>query len=451
METLSPQKVREMLSPEKKPQDSAQRTGNTTSTVPVATLAARSSDAKGRLIEAELRQKFGEEVRWHKKQADHLTVELETARNKRKELEADFAATKAGLEHQLKEALAENEDLLAAGGGQRGPKAELEASRKEAAGLRKELGILQAKLADGCEVRRIHAGELRDARDRLGAARAEVQALQEALKRGEAQAAQAAEALAQAVARAEQAEGEAGSKAELAAKVAEMEAQAEKATSEAAQASSRAEHAESDAAAAKAELKATVEALEARVSQVEEEASKARAHVTEVQAWAASEERKRTAVVQGAEAAQQQVVELKAQQEAAKKQEAAAVLRAEQAEREARTAQAVYDMAKARAEHSEMAGKVTKAKAEATNMAQRLAAAHLALAEVVHVIHLSSDDVSSGAQNDQGANTKHDKGDQSGRSLSRGSSSLARMQLERVRKIIEQADEQRRASELVQA
>eukprot|EP00967_Tisochrysis_lutea_P121011 scaffold198983_cov33-Tisochrysis_lutea.AAC.1 len=43
--------VREMLSPEKKPQDSAQRTSNTSSTVPVATLAARSSDAKGRLIE----------------------------------------------------------------------------------------------------------------------------------------------------------------------------------------------------------------------------------------------------------------------------------------------------------------------------------------------------------------------------------------------------------------
>eukprot|EP00983_Pelagomonas_calceolata_P063791 1147864-Pelagomonas_calceolata.AAC.6 len=58
---------------------------------------------------------------------------------------------------------------------------------------------------------------------------------------------------------------------------------------------------------------------------------------------------------------------------------------------------AVYDMAKARAEHSEMAGRVTKAKAEATNMAQRLAAAHLALAEVVHVIHLS-DDVTSGVQ-----------------------------------------------------
>eukprot|EP00967_Tisochrysis_lutea_P133086 scaffold233005_cov19-Tisochrysis_lutea.AAC.1 len=37
------------------------------------------------------------------------------------------------------------------------------------------------------------------------------------------------------------------------------------------------------------------------------------------------------------------------------------------------------------------------AKAEATNMAQRLAAAHLALAEVVHVIHLS-DDVTSGVQ-----------------------------------------------------
>eukprot|EP00967_Tisochrysis_lutea_P049307 scaffold60392_cov22-Tisochrysis_lutea.AAC.1 len=55
----------------------------------------------------------------------------------------------------------------------------------------------------------------------------------------------------------------AGSRAELAAKVAELEAQAEKSASEAAQASARAAHAESDAATAKAELKATIEALEA--------------------------------------------------------------------------------------------------------------------------------------------------------------------------------------------
>jgi hypothetical protein len=39
-------------------------------------------------------------------------VELETARTKRKEIEADFAKTKADLEHQLAEALAENEVWL---------------------------------------------------------------------------------------------------------------------------------------------------------------------------------------------------------------------------------------------------------------------------------------------------------------------------------------------------
>lgn len=110
--------MRELLSPEKKSVHEATLPSN--NAVPVATLAARSSDAKGRLIEvgacslglnkpvlnpngacctheayalnhvlarqrrtcpppfpidpqAELRQKFGEEVRWYKKQADHLT------------------------------------------------------------------------------------------------------------------------------------------------------------------------------------------------------------------------------------------------------------------------------------------------------------------------------------------------------------------------------------------
>lgn len=47
-------------------------------------------------------------------------VELDTARTKRKELEAEFARTKAALERQLTEALAENEVLEGEREGERG-------------------------------------------------------------------------------------------------------------------------------------------------------------------------------------------------------------------------------------------------------------------------------------------------------------------------------------------
>jgi hypothetical protein len=42
-------------------------------------------------------------------------------------------------------------------------------------------------MADGGEARRIHAGELRDTRERLVAAQAEVQSLKETIAKGEAQ------------------------------------------------------------------------------------------------------------------------------------------------------------------------------------------------------------------------------------------------------------------------
>jgi len=45
----------------------------------------------------------------------------------------------------------------------------------------------QARLADGSEARRVHVGELRDTRDRLCAAQAEVLALKDALARASSQ------------------------------------------------------------------------------------------------------------------------------------------------------------------------------------------------------------------------------------------------------------------------
>lgn len=59
------------------------------------------------------------------------------------------------------------QDLLNAGGGIRGPRAELELSRKEVAALKKELEALQARMMDGGEARRVHAGELYNTREKL--------------------------------------------------------------------------------------------------------------------------------------------------------------------------------------------------------------------------------------------------------------------------------------------
>lgn len=175
-----------------------------------------------------------------------------------------------------------------------------------------------------------------------------------------------------------------------------------------------------------------------------------------------------------------------------------------------RSPQAVYEMAKAKAEHSEMAGKLAKVRAAAccvlllwppvaprgpaahqaacgplrtqarvdtTHMSQRLAAAHMTQAEVMHVIQLTADDVGNGAQVRRGCcrgavlrsllSYKHAahpfptrcwgaQTDQAGKGgaesdaartptkphsnqstpVKRVSASMARLQLERVRKII---------------
>ncbi|GFH24980.1 predicted protein, partial [Haematococcus lacustris] len=174
--TPEPKVAKRPDGPPKTPQMETPQNGK----VPIPILAARSVEAKTSLKQAELERKFNEELAWYKKRVDHLSGELDIARGKRKDLEAELEDIKTRTEAQLKEAREEAEDLKNRGG-ERGPRAELEAARREVESLRIERASLQARLADSSHASTAFTRQQLEVKERAAAAERAVAAAEKSL------------------------------------------------------------------------------------------------------------------------------------------------------------------------------------------------------------------------------------------------------------------------------
>ncbi|KAJ9530119.1 hypothetical protein QJQ45_023404, partial [Haematococcus lacustris] len=414
--------------------------------VPIPILAARSVEAKTSLKQAELERKFNEELAWYKKRVDHLSGELDIARGKRKDLEAELEDIKTRTEAQLKEAREEAEDLKNRGG-ERGPRAELEAARREVESLRIERASLQARLADSSHASTAFTRQQLEVKERAAAAERAVAAAEKSLAELNAERASwtsQVDALhAQLKAQAQQAQEQAQAAAEAAAaeasqqavRLSQLEAAVAEAKEQAAAAASKAEAAEQQRQALSEELAAAgravqaaqagersaqehSSALQAQVAELEAAVAKAQASVPQASRQDPCQHRaddwsvedcvhgwlhvllKADAVSLNEQlgTASAEVASLRAAgvSAATLNNLRGALSRSQRELTDLQTeySRAVYEMAKAKAEHSEMAGRLNKAKLELSVSAQRLTEARMTYAEVLMAAQLALDAMS---------------------------------------------------------